>query len=70
MFIIKFEFGTSNFIGLKLIRVRVGSGCNVIPWAREWKRVELVLLVVRGHGRVPPLVFLKVVPLQPNPLGM
>ena len=54
------------------IRVRVGNGCNVIPWARERKRVELFLLNCSWSSScsVTVLYFLKVVPLQPNPLGM
>ena len=32
--------------------MRLGNGCNVIPWACEWKRVELFLFIVRRR-RIP-----------------
>ena len=53
------------------IRVRVGNGCNVCPWAREWKWVELFVFgCLWSSCSATFLYFIKVVPLQPNPLGM
>jgi hypothetical protein len=51
--------------------VRVGNGCNVIPWTCVWKRVELLLFGCSWSlCSATALYFLKVVPLQPNPSGM
>ncbi len=52
------------------IRVRVGNGCNVIPWACEWKRVELCLFGCSSSCSATDSYFLTMLPLQPNSLGM
>ena len=53
------------------IRVRVGNGCNVCPRVREWKWVKLFVFGSWSSSSCSATVlyFLKVVPLQPNPLG-